>query len=372
MTARPHSTVPTPARAFATEGRSAHMARLRTTLLVVFLLPSLCGWAQTIDTLGISAVGEGLRQRESFPLALAHRVAEWLDIRDGKPTHDTIYLQRRPKRLRLRFSLKGYGSTIDIQGMRQDHDFSAHLEAQNKYTLGVSAHYRGLSLSLALNPAKWAGRNKDYELAIQAYGNKLGADIVYQTANTFRGDVTTDGSVSSVATGVVSQDLLIISAYYALNGRRFSYPAVFGQSWEQRRSCGSWMIGASLMGRKLKVGRNDDAWGEAIDLRAVYTSVGIGYGYNLVLRSGWLLHLSAIPELVVRNRSRMSVGSERTSMTTRFPEILSTGRLSITKSFGRYFLGLNSVVNVSNVGDSDQLEVQNVKWQARLFFGLQL
>ena len=343
----------------------------RAVAIVAFLTLTLSGWAQAVDSLGWPN-RQSPDERESLPMALTHRLAEWLDIRDGKPHHDTLYLQRRPKRLRLRFSLKGYGSTLDVWGKHQDHDLTAHLEAQNKYTLGVSAHYRGLSLSLALNPLKWVGRNKDYELAVQAYGNKLGADIVYQSANTFRGDVTVGSAVSPVSTGMVSQDLLIVCAYYAFNGRRFSYPAVFGQSWMQRRSCGSWMVGMSLMGRSLKVEQNAEAWGDALNLDALYFSMGFGYGYNLTLSSGWLLHLSAIPELVVHSRSRMTVGDERISVSTRFPEILSTGRLSVTRTFGRYFLGLNSVVNVSNVGDRNQLKVQNIKWQARLYFGLQL
>ena len=46
--------------------------------------------------------------------------------------------------------------------------------------------------------------------------------------------------------------MLTLNAYYAFNGRRFSYPAVFSQSWMQKRSCGSLMLGASFMGGVLK------------------------------------------------------------------------------------------------------------------------
>lgn len=307
-----------------------------------------------------------------FWLRSLYWIEEQLDLRDGRQHNDSLYLERRKEGVRLRVALNAYGSALNINGISDDSRFKANLEASNKYTVSFSAHWRGLSASIALNPARYAGKNKDFEITLNAYGNRMGADVVYQTANTFHGDARTDGVTSDVGTGMVGQDMFIVNAYYALNGRRFSYPAAFGQSWKQKASCGSWMIGLSLMHRELDVASSYVWNNEAINLRTRCTAVGAGYGYNFVMRHGWLLHVSALPEIVVHNRSYLTIGDERSTMATDFPEFIYTGRLGASRNFSRYFMGMYSVVTLSNIGDNDKVRVENLKWQACLFFGIQL
>lgn len=315
------------------------------------------------------------RPVRSLPLSLRrvlHRAEELLDLRDGHLHHDTLFLARRSEGVRLRVALNSYGSSLNVKGVSDDDRFRSSLEADNKYTVGLSAHWRGLSAGLTLNPYRFSGKNKDFEFAVNAYGNRLGADVVYQTANTFEGDARMGSLSSAVSTGQVGQDMFIVNAYYVLNGRRFSYPAAFGQSWRQLRSCGSWMLGASLMWRDLDVA-DSFAWdGEAVELRTRCLAAGIGYGYNLVLPHGWLCHMSALPALVAYNRSRLTADGQRSTMDTEFPELIYTGRMSVTRNFSHYFMGLYSIVTVSDIGASNQVRVQNVKWQACLFFGMQL
>lgn len=313
---------------------------------------------------------------DSVSRSLLHRVVYWveeqLDLRDDRQRHDTLYLRRYREGVRLRVALNAYGSHLDISGMNGDARFHSQMDANNKYTVSISGHYRGLSAGITLNPSRYAGKNKDFELTLNAYGNRMGADFVYQTANTFKGDARTGGTTSSISTGMVGQDMFIVNAYYAFSGRRFSYPSAFGQSWKQLRSRGSWMAGASFMYRTLDVAASS-VWDNAsVGLRTRCLAIGGGYGYNLVLKHGWLLHISSLPELVVYNRSHLTIGDERSTMATRFPDIIYTGRMSVTRNFSRYFMGMYSVVTVSDIGDSDKVNVENVKWQACLFFGIQI
>ena len=246
------------------------------------------------------------------------------------------------------------------------------MKAQNKYTVSLSAAYRGLSLSVAMNPAHLAGEKKDYELNMNAYGNKLGADVIFHSAKTFEGNVHTQRGDISIPAGLISQNMLTLNAYYAFNGRRFSYPAVFSQSWMQKRSCGSLMLGASFMGGVLKA-RHDDVIGNPESrLSILCVGLGAGYGYNLVLRHGWLIHLSALPELVVYSRSRLTTGDSRTRMHYRFPNIIAVGRIAVIRHFGRYFAGFTSVVNTSQLGDRDELLLNITKWRARIFIGIKI
>lgn len=297
-----------------------------------------------------------------------------LDLRDSRARSriDSAYLERVPQRLRFRLTLNASGSDIDTRGVNADGKFSTEMRAQNKYTVSLSASYRGLSLSVALNPAHLAGKKKDYELNMNAYGNRLGADVIFHSAKTFEGSVHTSHGDMGIPAGMISQNMLTLNAYYAFSGRRFSYPAAFSQSWLQKRSCGSLMLGASFMGGVLKV-RHDDVIGNPESrLSIACAGIGVGYGYNLVLRHGWLIHLSALPELVVYSRCRITSAGSRTKMPYRFPNIIAVGRMAVVRHFGRYFAGFTTVVNTSQLGDRDILLLNITKWRARLFVGIKI
>ena len=339
--------------------------RLRAALTLMLLLASVDVWGQSADSLR-NVMKWGFWRDKII------RLEELLDIRDGKVNYDTLYMRRSSKGLRLRLSVKSYGSGIDIRGVYQDNEFKTHVAAMNKYTVSVSANYRGLALSLALNPGKLSGRNKDFEVALNSYGNRLGAELVFQTANTFHGTVTTASSSSPLSTGVVGQDMFMLTGYYAFGGKRFSYPAAFGQSWRQLKSCGSWMIGLSLFGRHLDIGENEVMGTDGSRISNFCIGIGPGYAYNFVLHKGWLLHVSVQPELVVYNYNKMKVSGGESVMSSRFPDFASIGRLSVSRTFKRYFAGLYSVVDLYNLGDPDKLEIQNIKWQACVFVGVRL
>lgn len=297
-----------------------------------------------------------------------------LDLRDSRARSriDSAYLERVPQRLRFRLTLNASGSDIDTRGVNADGKFSTEMMAQNKYTVSLSASYRGLSLSVALNPAHLAGKKKDYELNMNAYGNRLGADVIFHSAKTFEGSVYTSHGDMGIPAGMISQNMLTLNAYYAFSGRRFSYPAAFSQSWLQKRSCGSLMLGASFMGGVLKVSHDDVIGNPESRLSIACAGIGVGYGYNLVLRHGWLIHLSALPELVVYSRCRITSAGSRTKMPYRFPNIIAVGRMAVVRHFGRYFAGFTTVVNTSQLGDRDILLLNITKWRARLFVGIKI
>ena len=68
----------------------------------------------------------------------------------------------------------------------------------------------------------------------------------------------------------------------------------------------------------------------------------------------------------------MTIGSDRVPLHYHFPEVIITSRGSIVRQWGNKFAGMSMVFNFTNIGNKDRLEVQNIKWRARLFFGLRL
>lgn len=285
---------------------------------------------------------------------------------------DTNYMRRAPERLRLKLRVNASGSNLVAEGHTDDGHYKTTLEAQGKYTVSVSASYRGLTLGAALNPAKLTGKNKDYEFNINAYGNRMGADVIFHSANTYKGKIETDGGTIDVPDGLVSQNMLYLNAYYALSARRFSYPAAFSQSWLQLKSCGSVMFGLSFVGGNLRVGHNEELDNDEVRLSMANVGIGVGYGYNYVLKEEWLFHLSTLPQIVVLSRQRTTVNGSREKSPYRFPNVNAVGRLAVVRHFDRYFAGFTAVVNTSSTGDRDRLRLSSVKWRGRLFVGIKL
>jgi len=100
--------------------------------------------------------------------------------------------------------------------------------------------------------------------------------------------------------------------------------------------------------------------------------LGAGYGYNFVPGKGWLLHISALPTLIVYSHTSMTVDNNRVPMHYHFPEAIITGRGAVVRQWGNKFIGLSSVYHFTNIGDEDDLAVHNTKWRVRAFFGLRL
>lgn len=305
---------------------------------------------------------------------LVRDVDKVLDKRDerGRARTDTLFLKRAAERLRLKLTVNASGSDIVCRGRTDNGSFKTTLEAQNKYTLSLSASYRGLSLGVAVNPAHLAGRGKDYEFNMNAYGNRVGADIIFHSANTFKGVTKTESGRTEIPAGLVRQNMLYLNTYYVLNSRRFSYPAAFSQSWMQLKSSGSLMLGLSFMGGNIKVRQSEEIGNDATRLSMADIGIGVGYGYNWVVSGKWLLHLSTLPQIVVLSRCRTTVNGERERSPYRFPNIIAVGRMAIVRHFDRYVTGLTTVVNTSSVGDNDRLRLNTVKWRARVFFGVKL
>lgn len=189
-----------------------------------------------------------------------HAIDSMLNRRDTRDSArvDTTYLRRAPERLRLKVRINCSGSDIDTRGVYGGAPYEARLEAKLRTTLSLGASYRGLSVGVALNPAKLTGEDRDYELNLNAYGNRCGADVILQSSKTYEGTLGGGVGDRDVPVGSVSQDMLTVNAYYVFSGRRFSFPAAFTQSWLQLRSSGSFMLGLTLMGGRLKSAQGAD------------------------------------------------------------------------------------------------------------------
>lgn len=293
---------------------------------------------------------------------------------------DTLFIVRPQTKWTLRTRLNFSGARIETEGIENGQKISTVMVAQKKTTISVGATYLGVSLYLALNPAKLFGKYHDYELNINSYGRKFGFDVIYHDAKNFTGHYDQEGMERiDLPKGILKVRTLNLNAYYAFNHRRFAYPAAFTQSYIQRRSAGSFLVAASAMWQHAAI---DESQAEGIPedqrldgrmvLRMMNVGIGGGYGYNIVPGKGWLIHLSALPTFIVYSNASLKMNDERAELRYHFPEFIVTTRSALVYQWKNKFLGLSMVYNYTNVGHRKTLSVENSKWRLRAFFGFRL
>ncbi len=286
-----------------------------------------------------------------------------------KQKYDTAYLKRPPQPLMIRARMNFSGSSIDVHGSYHDHTIESHLHTPSRITLSLGVAYRGISLAFAINPAKWKGTNHSTEFNFNSYGNRYGFESTYQDNKSYLGWSDIDGVHTEVPSHAVTTRILNLSAYYAFNGRRFSYPAAFSQSYIQRRSAGSWMLAASSTIGRLKGSPGGNLRDFTIQVGNI--GVGGGYGYNWVLGRHWLLHVSGLPTIVVGSFNKIIIEGAKQRVPYRFPEFILTGRAAALYQFrDNQFVGLTFVEYHTIHGSSKRLRLIHQKWRLRLTYGI--
>ena len=281
---------------------------------------------------------------------------------------DTTYVMRPTTKWTIKARYNLSGAMIETEGIDNGQHFKSEMTADYKSTLSVGISYLGISLNMALNPAKLMGKYDDYEVNINSYGKRFGWDFIYQDAHNFTGWHDHEGMERiELPADMLSVKTLNLNAYYTFNSRRFSYPAAFSQSYIQRLSAGSFLLAASGMGQHAKLD-----WDQKTDLKMTNVGIGAGYGYNYVPAQGWLLHISALPTFLVYSHTSMTFGDTRIPLHYHFPEVIITGRGALVRQTGNTFYGLSMVYNFTNIGDENSLALHNQKWRIRAFFGLRL
>lgn len=300
---------------------------------------------------------------------LFHKGDSVLANRYEKIAYDTAYIHRPSGRWTIKFRTNLSGATIGAEGKYQGGSFSGRVQSDYRETLSAAITYRGLSLGLAVNPLKLAGKSKDNEFNINSYGNKFGFDVSILSSKTYKGYVEYNNMRTDVDKGAVKQKAINANVYYAFNGKRFSIPAAFSQSYIQRRSAGSFLLGLSLDGQITDIDGNTATNGKPVKMKIFELAIGAGYGYNFVVNRHWLIHISALPTYDVLAKSHVKLGDERVNLHYSFPNCIITSRGAVVYSWRNKFAGGSMLFNFSSFGSKERLHILRDKWRIRLFYG---
>lgn len=320
-------------------------------------------------------------------LALYDKRLFWVDsllaAKYNKVTFDTAYITRPKERWTVKMLGNLSGADIRTNTKEGGVAYETKVMADFRGTLSMAVAYRGMGLSLSVNPAKLAGKNKDYELNLNSYSNRYGFDVVYLASKTYHGHMNLGSGRIEIPKGLISQNALNLNFYYVFNNCRFSFPAAFSLSYVQKRSAGSLMVGASFDGSKTVVGTDVEHPSlQPITIRLNEFAVGAGYGYNLVAGKRLLFHLSALPTITVYSHDytesaiemvdedgQLETATVRNRMNYHFPSAIVTGRGAALYSWRNKFAGATAVYNFSVAGDEEHLQLKRNKWRVKMFFG---
>ena len=267
----------------------------------------------------ISADSVSTQKSKSNLMVRLHQVQQYLDTK-AKAKVDSNYIEvpAKPWRLILRYKENAvdvdYSQSVDIPAYSEHSDWNLCFEPPIASSVGFWVGYRGTGFSYSKSLTKNAGRYYSFS----STGAKYGFNFRLRRFNTQ--DATFRSTDRNMETGVETKSdttfsmpapvwirSVYINGYYVFNGRRYSQAAAYNQSVIQRRSAGSFLLGATWYQSSFDYsGIQNFAFmiaGHGIYRAKVHqANLGVGYGYNWVPLRGLVVNVMAMPTVSVYNR----------------------------------------------------------------------
>ena len=246
-----------------------------------------------------------------------HEAQQYLDAK-AKAKVDSQYIEvpDKPWRVILRYKENvvdvDYSQSLDIPGTNDHSDWNLCFEPPVASSVGFWVGYRGTGFSYSKSLTKNAGRY----YSLSSPGAKYGFNFRLRRFNTqdakFSSIDHEKGQTSQSDTAVnmpapVWIRSVYVNGYYVFNGHRYSQAAAYNQSVIQRRSAGSFLLGATWYQSSFDYAdiRNFVFMiiGHGIYRAKVHqANIGVGYGYNWVPLRGLVVNVMAMPTVSVYNR----------------------------------------------------------------------
>ncbi|MBB4043682.1 DUF4421 domain-containing protein [Bacteroides reticulotermitis] len=213
------------------------------------------------------------------------------------------------------FSNLEYYSVTSNQPHFQKLSFSPNPRNKIGLYFGWRWIFLGWSVDVDDLSRKTNRRNKGTEFDLSLYSSKIGVDIFYrQTGNDYKihkikGFSEKIPSGYSVDFNGLKVDIKGLNLYYIFNNRKFSYPAAFSQSTNQRRNAGSLIAGFSISKHSLDFDYTElpeliqefmNSGMKVDKIKYTNANISLGYAYNWVFARNCLACLSLTPAIAYK------------------------------------------------------------------------
>ena len=277
--------------------------------------------------------------------------------------NDTSYIDDYTKDITFRlFGTRKY-NYYDIVDRKRKQD--VFYRPNTPFNLGFGVNYKFVGINLAfnlpfINKEDKYGKTRGLDLQTHFYARKILVDFYgqfykgYYIANS-KGLLNGLGPEDQ-AKPVIRPDIdnltLGLAVQYIFNDKRFSYRAAYLQNDYQKKSAGSFIIGAEIFGVRMKgdssiipgnLAKSDFFDNQRFDRTAVMSAaVNAGYAYTLVLNRHFFLTLS-LTGSIGPNYTTLSLTKDDTKLGKLGLQLNNTERISIGYNSSRYFAGIHYV-----------------------------
>lgn len=251
--------------------------------------------------------------------------------------------------------------------------------------MGPYIGWNSFFLGYTIDVAQPASTFKRTEFTASLYGSMMGCDLMYvKNSGSFKllrvtgFDKTLSEQVKNTSFSGMKTYTASVNAYYIFNHRHFSYPAAYGQTTIQRKSCGSWMLGFQYTHQKLTFDYKllpDDLQSSLIEelkfskIDYYNYTVNVGYAYNWVFARNWLFNISLAPNVGFKRAQGTKFSKTTLSNDFKNLSVDVVGRTGVVWNNNHYFAGFGGVVHMFDYKNSD-LSVTNVYYYMNLYFGI--
>ena len=195
-------------------------------------------------------------------------------------------------------------------------NWDLRFEPPTATSIGFWIGYRGTGISFSKSLTKNAGRY----FSISTTGAKYGFNFRLRRFNISAATLNSEAHIQGVGDQVdkLQGDMfspvwvrsVYVNGYYVFNGRRYSQAAAYNQSVIQRRSAGSFLVGATWYQSSFDYSDVENSifmeFAKGVGRIKVHqANLGVGYGYNLVPFRGFVINAMAMPTLSVYNRVKV-------------------------------------------------------------------
>ena len=254
------------------------------------------------------------------------------------------------------------------------------------FKLGVYFGWRWIFLGYSFDVKDIFGGHKNKakktEMALNLYSSKFGVDLYWRKTGSdfkirsYNGFQLNTPTKNMDFNGFQSK-IKGLNAYWIFNYKRFSYPAAYSQSTNQRKSAGSLMAGFSYSQHnisfdydKLPTAMRDQLHNALLFKKVKYSdySLCLGYGYNWVFAKNWVSNLSLLPAIAYKKSKINDTPQPHTHWIKDINFDLIT-RASIVYNNSKYFAGAALVMHTYDYRKED-FSLTNTFGTLRVYVGL--
>ena len=330
---------------------------VRQLVLYISLLVSFSLQAQS-EKAGIT-VNDSI-QEDSVPppkpSAFKRAIKKFMNFSD----FDTLYIS--PNRynyalMATHFSNFEYYSVTSEFPQPQKLSFSPNPHNKIGLYFGWRWIFLGWSVDIDDIYRKTNRKNKGTEFDLSLYSSKLGVDIFYRrTGNNYkihkiRGFYDEIPSDYSEDFNGLKVDIKGLNLYYIFNNRKFSYPAAFSQSTNQRRNAGTFIAGFSISKHNLDfdyqqlpayIQERMNPGMKVNKIKYTNANISFGYAYNWVFARNCLACLSLTPAIAYKASDVDAETQEGKAWYSKF-NLDFLLRAGVVYNNGKYFVGTSFV-----------------------------